>query len=99
MSISYIIRYLIRFVGIKCFLTTTCLVDFTELDATKFALNIPQETIQNILANLKVKLDLQTDVVAEQYSLNLYRTGGMFKKHKDTPRGDDSECCDSIIFI
>ena len=75
-SISYIIRYLHRFVGIKCFLTTTCLVDFTELDATKFALNIPQETIQNILANLKVKLDLQTDVVAEQYSLNLYPPPG-----------------------
>ena len=62
---------------------------FTELDATKFALNIPQETIDNILANVKVSLDLQTDVVAEQYSLNLYKTGGMFKKHKDTPRGED----------
>eukprot|EP00985_Skeletonema_marinoi_P008223 scaffold3687_cov123-Skeletonema_marinoi.AAC.1 len=67
----------------------TSVRDALQLDATKFALNIPQETIQNILANLKVKLDLQTDVVAEQYSLNLYRTGGMFKKHKDTPRGDD----------
>jgi L-cysteine desulfidase len=73
------------------FSNTIYLINSTELDATKFVLNIPQETIDHILANIKVNLDLQTDVVAEQYSLNVYRTGGMFKKHKDTPRGDDSE--------
>eukprot|EP00116_Pleurobrachia_bachei_P004055 sb/3464317/ len=29
------------------------------------------------------------DLVAEQYSLNMYGKGGHFKKHKDTPRGSD----------
>eukprot|EP00116_Pleurobrachia_bachei_P002681 sb/3462943/ len=32
---------------------------------------------------------LRFDLIAEQYSLNMYGKGGHFKKHKDTPRGSD----------
>ena len=34
-------------------------------------------------------LQIATDIVAERYSLNVYRKHGHFRKHKDTPRGAD----------
>ena len=63
--------------------------DALQLKADKYELSIPQENIDNILAEIKRGMDLQTDILAEPYSLNVYRKGGKFVKHKDTPRGDD----------
>lgn len=63
--------------------------DALQLKAEKFELNIPQDALDTILFDIKASLDLQTDIVAEPYSLNVYQKGGKFLKHKDTPRGDD----------
>ena len=63
--------------------------DALQLKAEKFELTIPQEKLDGILAEIKKGLDLETDVIAERYSLNAYRKGGKFARHKDTPRGDD----------
>ena len=63
--------------------------DALQLKADRYDLNIPQEVIDNILVEIKKDLRLQTDIIAEPYSLNAYQTGGKFLKHKDTPRGDD----------
>lgn len=63
--------------------------DALQLKAKKFELDIPQDSLDSILENIKGSLNLQTDIVAEPYSLNVYQKGGKFLKHKDTPRGDD----------
>ena len=45
--------------------------------------------MDQILNEVKKGMNLQTDIIAEPYSLNVYQVGGKFAKHKDTPRGDD----------
>eukprot|EP00116_Pleurobrachia_bachei_P004435 sb/3464697/ len=45
-----------------------------------------------VLTKVQQNLEIDSerfDLVAEQYSLNMYGKGGHFKKHKDTPRGSD----------
>lgn len=63
--------------------------DALQLKAERYELSIPQGTIDGVLRTIVRGMDLQTDVVAEPYSLNVYRKGGKFVRHKDTPRGDD----------
>lgn len=63
--------------------------DALQLKAERYDLSIPQETIDDILQKIMIGMDLQTDIIAEPYSLNIYQKGGKFVKHKDTPRGDD----------
>lgn len=67
----------------------TSIRDALQLKAEKFELSIPQDKLDGILAEIKKGLDLETDVIAEPYSLNAYQKGGKFARHKDTPRGDD----------
>lgn len=45
--------------------------------------------MDDIKATIVKDLALETDVVLEPYSLNVYQKGGKFVKHKDTPRGED----------
>eukprot|EP00116_Pleurobrachia_bachei_P000938 sb/3461200/ len=44
--------------------------------------------LEEVQRNLGIDSE-RFDLVAEQYSLNMYGKGGHFKKHKDTPRGSD----------
>ena len=61
-----------------------------QLGAKDFAFDtITTEQMEDILQTIKTDLRLETDLVAEPYSLNMYEKGGKFVKHKDTPRGDD----------
>ena len=63
--------------------------DALQLKAEDYELNIPQNRMDQILNEVKKGMNLQTDIIAEPYSLNVYQVGGKFAKHKDTPRGDD----------
>mmetsp|Transcript_5491 Transcript_5491/g.11966 ORF Transcript_5491/g.11966 Transcript_5491/m.11966 type:complete len:805 (-) Transcript_5491:127-2541(-) len=67
----------------------TTVRDALQLKAEHFELGIPQDKIDSILKTIESRMDLQTSLVAEPYSLNVYQEGGKFAKHKDTPRGDD----------
>ena len=67
----------------------TNIPDALQLKAENFEISIPQVKMDEILTEIKEQLALQTDVVAEPYSLNVYQKGGKFSKHKHTPRGDD----------
>lgn len=60
-----------------------------QLPASQFEIDIPEDKLDEILADIKAKLRIKTDLVAERYSINAYEKGGKFAKHKDTPRGDD----------
>eukprot|EP00116_Pleurobrachia_bachei_P007046 sb/3467308/ len=78
--------------------------DALQLPADKFEVavnlsgNTTSMTLGDALADSGVLDEVQKylgidserfDLVAEQYSLNMYGKGGHFKKHKDTPRGSD----------
>ena len=61
-----------------------------QLGAKDFSFDtVTTEQMDDILQTIKTDLRLETDLVAEPYSLNMYEKGGKFVKHKDTPRGDD----------
>eukprot|EP00116_Pleurobrachia_bachei_P003313 sb/3463575/ len=78
--------------------------DALQLPADKFEVMVKLSengeslTLEDALADSGVLTKVQKnlgidaerfDLVAEQYSLNMYGKGGHFKKHKDTPRGSD----------
>ena len=63
--------------------------DALQLSGKDFEINISDQQLESILTQVKENLLLETDIVAELYSLNVYQKGGKFLKHKDTPRGDD----------
>ncbi|KAI0345605.1 hypothetical protein BDW22DRAFT_894553 [Trametopsis cervina] len=61
-----------------------------KLDTTHFAVNFhpgPAGLLNDIRDVLLEGCDLDTDVTAELYKLNVYGPGSFFKAHKDTPRG------------
>jgi len=62
--------------------------DALQVKAQEYELSIPQDKLDMMLTQIKIDLDLETDIVAEPYSINIYQKGGKFAKHKDTPRGD-----------
>ena len=63
--------------------------DALQMKAEDFEVSIPTEKLEDIKTKIKSGLQLETDIVLEPYSLNMYEKGGRFVKHKDTPRGDD----------
>eukprot|EP00930_Biecheleria_cincta_P058230 TRINITY_DN44089_c0_g1_i1.p1 TRINITY_DN44089_c0_g1~~TRINITY_DN44089_c0_g1_i1.p1 ORF type:complete len:659 (+),score=131.70 TRINITY_DN44089_c0_g1_i1:63-2039(+) len=67
----------------------TTVRDALQLQATSFEVDVPQAALDDILAKVRAGLHLDMEIVAERYSLNVYRQKGHFLKHKDTPRGDD----------
>ena len=67
----------------------TSVRDALQLKAEDFETNIPDGKLEEIMSDIKKGLQLETDIILEPYSLNVYKKGGKFVKHKDTPRGDD----------
>lgn len=67
----------------------TSVRDALQLQAQDFDVDIPQDVMDKILSTVRAGLSIETDIVAERYSLNVYRENGKFLKHKDTPRGSD----------
>lgn len=63
--------------------------DALQLQADAFEIDFPQLVLDQIISDVLNKLNIETGIVAERYSLNVYRENGKFLKHKDTPRGDD----------
>jgi hypothetical protein len=63
--------------------------DALQLPAESFTFDcIPSNKMDEIMMKIKKDMALETDIVVELYSLNVYQKGGQFVKHKDTPRGD-----------
>lgn len=63
--------------------------DALQLQAGTFEVDMPQAVLDDILSKVRAGLSLDTEIVAECYSLNAYRKNGHFLKHKDSPRGVD----------
>ena len=55
-----------------------------ETDKFIFEMNL-----SNILNEIQKGLKPDFNIYARRYRMNIYQTGGMFKEHKDTPKGDN----------